>query len=203
MHVEPLPMRNKIMLALVLGILAMPLWTGLSIAQTVAIQAWQPIVLTGNQPYVGLAGVGQLQRADAYLQGAQKKAPEVKSSDDTRIAQSEDSVEDEKVSLPVFKTGVPKRTVTAVVTAYNTVEWQTDASPCLAASGDNICGRDDVVACPRNVPLGTKVLINEKEYICLDRTAGKFDGRFDLSFDKDIDAARQWGVKRLSVTILQ
>lgn len=80
----------------------------------------------------------------------------------------------------------PEKSVWALVTGYNTVPAQTDATPCIAASGDNICGRSDVVACPRAYPLGTEVRIDGKRYVCLDRTALKFDGRWDISCDKDM-----------------
>ena len=93
-------------------------------------------------------------------------------------------------------------TITATVTAYNTVPAQTSGNPCEAASTDNICGRRDVVACPRDIPLGTWVEINGRRYECLDRTARKYDGRFDISFDKDVQAALNWGKRRLEVTIL-
>jgi 3D (Asp-Asp-Asp) domain-containing protein len=94
-------------------------------------------------------------------------------------------------------------TVTATVTGFNTVEAQTDNTPCVSASGDNICGRRDVVACPSRVPLGTWVEINERRYECLDRTASKYDGRFDISFDKDVEAALNWGRRDVKVTILE
>jgi 3D (Asp-Asp-Asp) domain-containing protein len=102
----------------------------------------------------------------------------------------------------LFAGNANAETVTATVTAYNTVKAQTDSNPCEAASGDNICGRRDVVACPRRVPLGTWVKIKGKHYECLDRTAKKHDGRFDISFDKDIQAALNWGIPRVKVTIL-
>jgi len=90
--------------------------------------------------------------------------------------------------------------VEAHVTGYNTVVAQTDSTPCIAASGDNICGRDDVVACPTNVPLYTKVEIEGKQYTCLDRTAGKYDGRYDISCDKDFECPREvTGVKQVLV----
>ena len=93
-------------------------------------------------------------------------------------------------------------TITATVTGFNTVAAQTDNTPCIAASGDNICGRRDVVACPRHVPLGTWVEINGRRFECLDRTASKYNGRFDISFDKDIQAALNWGIRRIPVRIL-
>lgn len=94
------------------------------------------------------------------------------------------------------------REVTAVVTAYNTVEWQTDSTPCQAAGG-YICGRNDIVACPRNIPLETRVQIGGLDYVCMDRTAGKFDGRFDISFDKDIEGAINFGKQTKIVRIYE
>ena len=35
-------------------------------------------------------------------------------------------------------------------------------------------------ACPRNIPLETKVMIYDVTFTCADRTAKKYDGRFDL-----------------------
>lgn len=75
--------------------------------------------------------------------------------------------------------------VRAFVTGYNTIPGQTDATPCIAASGANICGRRDAVACPRRIGLGTVIEIRGTTYVCEDRLAKKFDSRFDISCDKD------------------
>lgn len=91
----------------------------------------------------------------------------------------------------------------ARVTAYNTVSWQTDASPCISSSGDDICGRNDVAACPRRIPLGSIIRIGDNQYTCLDRLALKYDNRVDISFDKDIQAAKEWGIKTLKVKVLK
>jgi hypothetical protein len=73
----------------------------------------------------------------------------------------------------------------AYVTGYNTVRGQTDDTPCIAASGANICGRRDTVACPRLFGLGTVVEINGRKYVCEDRMAPRFKGSFDINCDKD------------------
>jgi hypothetical protein len=75
-------------------------------------------------------------------------------------------------------------TMHAYVTAYNTTEDQTDDSPCIAAGGE-ICGRTDVVACPRSIPLHRHVFIASKRYECMDRMAARYPDRFDVSCDKD------------------
>jgi hypothetical protein len=75
--------------------------------------------------------------------------------------------------------------IRAFVTGYNTVPEQTSLTPCIAASGGNICGRTDVVACPRRISLGSFLQIRGATYICEDRLAKKYDSRFDISCDKD------------------
>ena len=94
-----------------------------------------------------------------------------------------------------------KEQVLATITAYNTVPEQTDNTPCLGAGG-NICGRNNVVACPRSIPLGTWVIIDDNYYQCLDRLAVKYDDRFDISFDKDIQGAKEFGKQYKEVIIL-
>ena len=81
--------------------------------------------------------------------------------------------------------------VRAYVTGYNTVAGQTDSTPCTAASGADICGRRDAVACPRHINLGTIVEIRGTTYVCEDRLAKKFDARFDISCDKDTSCPHQ------------
>jgi len=95
-----------------------------------------------------------------------------------------------------------KEQVLATITAYNTIPEQTDNTPCLGAGG-NICGRNNVVACPRSIPLGTWVIIDDTYYQCLDRLAVKYDDRFDISFDKDIQGAKEFGKQIKEVVILQ
>ncbi len=90
---------------------------------------------------------------------------------------------------------------TFLVTGYNTVQAQTDSSPCIAASGENICGRRDVVACPRSLPFGTEIRIEGSTYICLDRLAIRFDNRFDISCDKDFECpAEVSGYKTVEIS---
>ena len=81
--------------------------------------------------------------------------------------------------------------VRAYVTGYNTTPGQTDDTPCIAASGANICGRTDAVACPRRISLGTYLAIRGTIYVCEDRLAKKFDSRFDISCDKDTNCPGQ------------
>jgi hypothetical protein len=80
------------------------------------------------------------------------------------------------------------------------VPGQTDDTPCIAASGANICGRTDAVACPRRIGLGTILQIRGMLYICEDRLAKKYDSRFDISCDKNTNCPPQvtgWTVIRV------
>jgi hypothetical protein len=79
----------------------------------------------------------------------------------------------------------PDLYIDAYVTGYNTVVGQTDQTPCIGALGTNICGRQNVVACPPMLKLGTFVEINGKTYICEDRTAPKYRDRFDINCNQD------------------
>lgn len=92
--------------------------------------------------------------------------------------------------------------VYAYTTGYNTVNWQTDNTPCIAANGMNICGLKNIVACPSYISLGTWVVIDDNYYLCADRTNTKYDGRFDISFDKDIEAALAHGIQLKKIKIL-
>ena len=90
----------------------------------------------------------------------------------------------------------------ATITAFNSTPGQTDDSPCVGAGGF-ICGRNDVIACPRKYKIGTKVKINGNIYECLDRLAVKYDNRFDIFMNMDIAGAKKFGIRRELVTILK
>jgi 3D (Asp-Asp-Asp) domain-containing protein len=57
------------------------------------------------------------------------------------------------------------------------------------------------IACPREIPLKTKVNILDKIYTCEDRTNLKYNGRYDI-FMESCESAITWGIKKLSVEIL-
>lgn len=97
--------------------------------------------------------------------------------------------------------------IEAIVSAYNTVPEQTDGDPCISSSGDNICGRDDVMACPRSYTLSQEVEMDGKRYICLDRMNWRYEREttphFDISFDKDIASAINFGRQRKIIKIIK
>lgn len=94
--------------------------------------------------------------------------------------------------------------ITVHVTGYNLVEGQTDATPCIGASGKDLCGKDGhfTVACPRKYPLGTVFEIDGFFYTCEDRLAKKYDDRIDINckLDKECPSAVS-GLKEVAVIL--
>jgi hypothetical protein len=92
--------------------------------------------------------------------------------------------------------------VYAEVTGYKTLWQQTDDTPCIGASGDNICKLKNTIACPRSIPLYTQVVIDGVMYTCLDRLALKYDDRFDINFGLDVWSAIKYGKQYKKIIIL-
>jgi 3D (Asp-Asp-Asp) domain-containing protein len=91
--------------------------------------------------------------------------------------------------------------ITADVTQYSKVET-CPHHQCQTASGRYIDETDtDVIACPRKYKLGSRVIIDGKEYICEDRTAEWVDGRWDVWAGDDYAGAIKWGVRRKQILI--
>ena len=89
----------------------------------------------------------------------------------------------------------------AVVTSYSPYE----ACPfgklenCINAQGE-IPTNGFSIACPRSIHLGTSVIVDERIYLCDDRTSKKYDGRFDL-FTTSQEKAKNYGKQEKTVII--
>src|SRR5260221_9517566 len=92
----------------------------------------------------------------------------------------------DQVALAPEIARTPDIYIETYVTGYNTVPAQTDQTPCISASGANICGRQDTVACAPILRHGSLVEIKGKTYVCKDRMARKYRTRFDINCDKDM-----------------
>ena len=92
-------------------------------------------------------------------------------------------------------------------TAYNSVPEQTDATPCIAADGTDICQRFQAGECiigANFVPLGTKIYVDHFGLCTVaDRMAKKHPNRIDVFMDKDIDRAIHFGLQKLLVKIVK
>ncbi|MDF1497136.1 MAG: hypothetical protein P1P90_03690 [Patescibacteria group bacterium] len=108
---------------------------------------------------------------------------------------------------PVYQSLAVKYKRSATVTAYNSVPWQTDSTPCIAADGSDICKlrEQGEMSCASSLPFGTK--INVPGFgVCTvrDRLHPRFAHRIDLYFGgaDQITAAKQWGKRNLTVEVL-
>ena len=89
----------------------------------------------------------------------------------------------------------------ATVTAYSELD-SCHYPGCKTASG--VKAHIGGAACPRKIKLGTKVEINGKTYICNDRTAKRYDGRYDIFMGYGQEAytkALKFGKQTLEVRI--
>lgn len=93
------------------------------------------------------------------------------------------------------------------VTAYSSNEDETDDSPCIAASGYNLCqhNKENVVAA-NFLPFGAKVkfpeIDPERTYTVVDRMHERFNSRLDIWMTSKAEA-RKFGLKFLTVEIYQ
>jgi 3D (Asp-Asp-Asp) domain-containing protein len=91
------------------------------------------------------------------------------------------------------------------VTAYSSTIEETDDTPCIAASGYDLCKHDkeNVVAC-NFLPFGTKVIFPQldpdKIYTVVDRMHERYNSRMDIWQKLKIDA-KKFGKKYLTVEI--
>jgi 3D (Asp-Asp-Asp) domain-containing protein len=88
------------------------------------------------------------------------------------------------------------------VTAYSEYDSCHTGESCLMASGKK--AYVGAVACPREIELGTKVIIAGIEYTCEDRTSPTYDGRYDIFMgysQEGYDKAVDWGLQELEIII--
>jgi 3D (Asp-Asp-Asp) domain-containing protein len=110
-----------------------------------------------------------------------------------------------KAEKEVSRVGKKIAGIVREVTAYNVgVKEQTSDTPCIGASGRNLCElvERDVKVCAANfVPLGT--ILNIEEYgmcVVLDRMHRRFAHRVDIAMKGDeIEEARQFGLQKRAV----
>jgi len=96
-----------------------------------------------------------------------------------------------------------KRIGTRTVTAYNSVHWQTDSTPCIGAYNNNICEmykKGLTVVATNEFPNGTKLFIKGIGMcVVADKTNSRYKYRIDLYMGDDVQKAREFGRKNLYV----
>lgn len=111
------------------------------------------------------------------------------------------------LSLPTIENKQPYLTTKIWVSAYNSAPNQTDSTPCITASGLNVCERaaEDIIATNYlHLPFGTKVrfpeLYGDKVFLVHDRMNRKYSNTMDI-WMQDYDTARQFGRQYTKVEI--
>lgn len=114
--------------------------------------------------------------------------------------------------LGVNKKGVPvakksaQRSTGVVITAYSSTRDQTDSSPCITASGFNVCkhNTENVIAA-NFLPFGTRVkipeLFGDQEFVVEDRMNTRHAHRVDIWMTSRT-RAKQFGVKSAHIMVL-
>lgn len=99
----------------------------------------------------------------------------------------------------------PRYLTTMSISAYNSVPWQTDATPCIGAQGTDICEiyeTGENVCAANFVPLGTILQVEGLgECTVRDRMNARYYYRVDWYMGMDIAGARQFGVQKRAVSI--
>jgi 3D (Asp-Asp-Asp) domain-containing protein len=100
----------------------------------------------------------------------------------------------------------PANELAVLATAYNSVPEQTSGDPFKAAWGDRLRPGLRAIAVSRDLvdlglTRGTKVRIDgvDGEWVVLDKMAAHWKRRIDLYMGNDVAAARQWGVRRVTI----
>jgi 3D (Asp-Asp-Asp) domain-containing protein len=91
--------------------------------------------------------------------------------------------------------------ITAIVTAYCSCKI------CCGPNAKGICANNKppvegkTIAAPRSIHLGSTIQIDGKSYTASDRTAIRYDGRFDIYF-RSHQKAKAFGKQIKQVTII-
>mgnify|MGYP001578073688 CR=1 FL=1 len=102
--------------------------------------------------------------------------------------------------------GLVERQASVLMPITNYSEYDSCHYPvkggCLTASGT--IASETTIACPRHWPLGTKVLIEDKEYTCEDRYNSNLSDRIDVWAGYGVDGyekAKNFGIKNMIIVI--
>lgn len=110
-------------------------------------------------------------------------------------------------SLLFASCGTEEKSMKVTATAYNSTVAQTDNSPNLTAWQDTLRPGQKVIAVSRDLldsglTEGTKVRIEglEGEFTVKDKMHYRWKKKIDIYMGKDIERAREWGEKEVTIT---
>jgi 3D (Asp-Asp-Asp) domain-containing protein len=108
-------------------------------------------------------------------------------------------------SLPVAGDAPARRHYTIPITAYTSDVAQTDDSPCITASGLDVCDRNiENVVAANFLPLGTRVkipeLFGDRIFYVEDRMNRRYYYKMDVWL-KEYNEAKQFGVQYVTIEV--
>ncbi len=107
--------------------------------------------------------------------------------------------------LTLSQNAEPRRMFKIPVTAYSSDIGQTDSTPCITASGMDVCARNaENIVAANFLPLGTRVRIPElygnRVFYVEDRMNERYNQHMDVWMKQKTDA-KQFGVKYTTVEV--
>lgn len=107
--------------------------------------------------------------------------------------------------LPVAEDALPRTLYTIPITAYTSDVAQTDDTPCITASGLDVCQRNEENVVATNfLPMGTRVripeLFGDKVFYVEDRMNARYYYKMDV-WMKEFEEAKQFGVKYATIEV--
>lgn len=107
--------------------------------------------------------------------------------------------------LPASADANPRSEFTIPITAYTSDPAQTDDTPCITASGLDVCERDEENVVAANfLPIGTRVRIPElygdRVFYVEDRMNERYYYKMDI-WMKDLMEAKKFGVKHATIEV--
>lgn len=194
-------LERRVVFAVLAGLILFPLKPMIGNSQNL----FAPIPLESPAGSVGeFVAVDFLQKAKLEIQGKTSQASKDESeSKDLAVKISKPVIEGPAEDKIAEK--YSKREVITTVTAYNPVPEQTDSTPCITASGKNVCDQKMNVIAANWLPFGTKVQIpdyfGERVFEVQDRMNARYSDRVDVLM-YDLAEAKEFGKRRLRVVVL-
>jgi len=107
--------------------------------------------------------------------------------------------------LPVAKDAEPRTQYTVPITAYTSDVYQTDDTPCITASGLDVCERDiENVVAANFLPIGTRVripeLFGDRVFYVEDRMNSRYYYKMDV-WMKEYSQAKTFGVQYATIEV--
>lgn len=154
--------------------------------------------LQSLDPDIRESGLSAMKRLERKLKDGRKKEIEKQFGNTGAIDKADKSGVSNVSKADIRQNGVIRQ-----VTAYNSLERQTDTSPCIGAFGYDICKlyQKGIQVCATNAFAKGTILEIQNFGKCLvaDRMNGRYKNRVDIFMDDDVARAKRFGKQHLRV----